>query len=490
MCSRIFIFLFLMFSAVIAQEMEIVWQKPCYGNYLDEILLQEDGGFTLRGRNTIDRNFGIGYYTWGSFIVKFDSEGEMQWSKVSQIPNERFAILRSYESDGVFISLDKFHIEHPHPNFDYARLFSIAKYDRNGDYLTRNFYGFDNPGIRGTTPNDGILLSTDGFLFCGLYTERFEWADVGFIGKIDADGNLEWLNQYNRFFCDTKLLSVMDTGDGYLSFGKIEVPEPWDRPGWDIALFDEEGDLTENSHFISDAVYRTVILKDTANARVLVSGRKNLDNREQAWLACAGLRDSLIWEHTYPIPYDINLDEPFPEILSMRLLSDDRVLLLGTSAVLSERIAWLTLAGERGYRIGNLVWECASVPNKNTALALTDDGCCLVLTPPYVTKVRIDCLNADNRERSTPAASYKAVEAYPNPFNASTVLVFRDKLDRFPKLKIYNQSGQIVKDFSCGPQDIDGHSISVDMADLPAGIYFAVLRNGDVEKNVKLVKLD
>jgi hypothetical protein len=87
-------------------------------------------------------------------------------------------------------------------------------------------------------------------------------------------------------------------------------------------------------------------------------------------------------------------------------------------------------------------------------------------------------------ERFQLAGDYALSNAYPNPFNPSTVISFQLPVNSEVTLSIYNTNGQLVKRLVAGEMNAGRHSIVWDATDdrglrVASGVYFYVIKAGD-----------
>ncbi|TKJ40733.1 hypothetical protein CEE37_07150 [candidate division LCP-89 bacterium B3_LCP] len=79
--------------------------------------------------------------------------------------------------------------------------------------------------------------------------------------------------------------------------------------------------------------------------------------------------------------------------------------------------------------------------------------------------------------------------AYPNPFNPSTTLNFTLPTASHLNLSIYNIQGRLLTTLVDGFRDAGAHEVTFKAADIPSGIYFAIMEIGDYHSVQKLVLL-
>lgn len=89
----------------------------------------------------------------------------------------------------------------------------------------------------------------------------------------------------------------------------------------------------------------------------------------------------------------------------------------------------------------------------------------------------------------TTPSDFVLYPAYPNPFNAVTVLKYSLPQPGPMALTIHNILGQKIATIFDGPQQAGFHTIRWDANSFPSGIYFTQLKSGNDIKTIKMVLL-
>jgi hypothetical protein len=84
--------------------------------------------------------------------------------------------------------------------------------------------------------------------------------------------------------------------------------------------------------------------------------------------------------------------------------------------------------------------------------------------------------------------AYELSQNYPNPFNPTTTISFSLPVASDYSLKIYNITGQLVKEFN-GSATAGIQTVEVDMSALASGVYFYKLDAGNFTDTKKMVML-
>ncbi|TKJ41729.1 hypothetical protein CEE37_03945 [candidate division LCP-89 bacterium B3_LCP] len=93
---------------------------------------------------------------------------------------------------------------------------------------------------------------------------------------------------------------------------------------------------------------------------------------------------------------------------------------------------------------------------------------------------------AGNTTVSTPL-QYELSNAYPNPFNPSTILGYKLPVASLVKLAVYDISGRLVSELVNGWRDIGVHEVMFEASDLASGLYIYHLDAGDFTASGKMI---
>jgi hypothetical protein len=98
-----------------------------------------------------------------------------------------------------------------------------------------------------------------------------------------------------------------------------------------------------------------------------------------------------------------------------------------------------------------------------------------------------------NDETILPAA-FDFNQNFPNPFNSSTTLMFDLPEEGYVNLAIYNMLGERITTLVDNEYRAGHHSVTWDSRNasgdrVASGIYFSILRQGELEKSIKLIYL-
>lgn len=96
----------------------------------------------------------------------------------------------------------------------------------------------------------------------------------------------------------------------------------------------------------------------------------------------------------------------------------------------------------------------------------------------------------DGTELNSQNYSYKLYDAYPNPFNPTTMIRFNIPQDSYVQLNVYNAIGQVVKTLIDKELSAALHTVEFDASDLPSGLYYyqVIAYNFTETKKMLLIK--
>ena len=85
--------------------------------------------------------------------------------------------------------------------------------------------------------------------------------------------------------------------------------------------------------------------------------------------------------------------------------------------------------------------------------------------------------------------TYSMKPAYPNPFNATTLISYSIPDQQHVTILLYNVRGEVVRTLYDAKQSAGNHSLSIGMPDLPSGIYFVQMSAARFSKAQEIVLL-
>ncbi|MBN1784302.1 MAG: hypothetical protein JW815_00995 [Candidatus Bathyarchaeota archaeon] len=172
-----------------------------------------------------------GYLLGGSYLIKVDSTGDLQWFKSMTVRS----ILRSRDGDYVLVG---------------SNLGRLVKIDAQGKTVWRNSNGGDYATDSGAVANDG------GYIFCcNLASSPIMATEYwGYVVKADSNGKMEWEMEYSK---NSLINSVLASSDGSYVFTGVN---PYDLSGGNDGLWFVKLDPTEIPEFNSLTILPFLIM--------------------------------------------------------------------------------------------------------------------------------------------------------------------------------------------------------------------------------------
>jgi hypothetical protein len=211
---------------------EMQWQK-LFGGSISEtahsIIATSDGGYIIAGdTSSIDGNITASNGGTDCWILKLDSNGDLEWQKNYGGSSEDLAYEIIEDSDGyVFIGMTDStdgDVTGIHGTFDYW----IVKIDFVGNLIWQKAYGgewLDSARSIRKTNDGGYIIcgettSNDGNVsgIHGVFVPGWPYPSDGWIIKTDANGNLQWQSAVGGEGADS-INSIEKNGDGYIAAG-------------------------------------------------------------------------------------------------------------------------------------------------------------------------------------------------------------------------------------------------------------------------------
>ena len=188
------------------------WSKTYGGtgiDYLESMVQTSDGGYAMIGstQTIADDGHGIEINVW---LVKIDSNGNLQWSQTYGRTNRETGSCVIQTSDGGY-ALAGF--TDPFTGNTNAWL---VKIDSNGNLQWNQTYG----GLGEEFVWSLVQTNDEGYALAG-YTDSFGAGDIDFwLAKIDSSGELQWSQTYGGIESDYGRFVVQTKDGGYALVGR------------------------------------------------------------------------------------------------------------------------------------------------------------------------------------------------------------------------------------------------------------------------------
>ncbi len=193
-----------MYLVKLSVEGEVEWSRTFGGIWSEfgkSVTVTNDGGFILAGS---DGSFGV---QGDVYIIKTDTEGNEEWTKLYGGEGYQEAISIQQTSDGGYIVGGN-----KAPDLSYNYDMYVLRLDSNGDTLWTKTYGkYDISSIIETV--DG------GFVFIGDDTQWGNTTVMMKIVKINQDGDIIWEDTYGSQGIENGLDIIQTSDNGYLAVG-------------------------------------------------------------------------------------------------------------------------------------------------------------------------------------------------------------------------------------------------------------------------------
>jgi hypothetical protein len=111
----------------------------------------------------------------------------------------------------------------------------------------------------------------------------------------------------------------------------------------------------------------------------------------------------------------------------------------------------------------------------------------VVNNPSHVERVVCSTPTGINGNFSNMPEEYSLQQNYPNPFNPSTKIMFSIKSAGNVKLRVYNATGELVKELVNSLYEQGNYEVTFDASVFSSGIYFYILESGGFSFTKKMV---
>ena len=399
----------------------------CIGRCLEPT---DDGGYIIGGNSIPDIGSGLG----DLYYMKVNSEGETEWTRTCAYESDDYIMRIKQSTDGGYV------IAGATSSFgmgSYDML--IMKTDASGDSVWGAAFG----GIQEDIAFDVIETLDGGFVIGGIlgfYSDPDYFIDA-YVVKLDASGNVGWINIYTYDVLDA-ILAMQETSGG------------------DIIMAGVTGGLEENT-------FDCLLIRTNADG-------------------------DTVWTRTFG-------GDDYEMINQMVLDADGDAIMAGSTASFSVGMAdmslWKYSAG------GDSIWmvtEGSGYGDEGFGLSLCSDGGFIVCgaynsspwtnADSWLVKWNPDGVRVGDNNGATPDDS-GLLAVYPNPFNRQTVISFRLQNACYLELKVFGVTGREVRSLVSAHKSAGGHSVVWDAEGMTSGVYFIRLDTGIRTEIMKLILL-
>ncbi|MFA5365686.1 MAG: hypothetical protein WC325_10950 [Candidatus Bathyarchaeia archaeon] len=273
-----------------------LWSKTYGGNGMDactSMVQTPDGGFALFG---FAHSFGT-----GSFLIKTDAYGNMEWNKTIGGPNQgAYSFIQTLDGGFAFIgthaaSVDGYIPVGRMPD-GYWSFVWLAKTDEYGNMEWNQTYD----EITGYYQGYSLVQTTDGgYALVGTFSNNAEYDNLLLI-KTDSHGNMEWGKSYggSKTESDPKLVQTSDGGFALVCKTYLDIEVPADV--WFIKT-DETGNIEWNKTYGGAKTdYPTALLQLSEESFVIAGCTGSFGYAGgDFWLIKTDKNGNIIWNQTY-----------------------------------------------------------------------------------------------------------------------------------------------------------------------------------------------
>jgi hypothetical protein len=423
-----------------------------------------DGGFIVIGNTDTDVEGG----PWDMYLVKTDSDGELEWSKTFGGPGIEEGRSVQETSDGGFI------ITGNTTGFDGESDVYLIKTTSDGTLEWTRTYGY----ALGTDMGESVKQTSDGGYIIAGYTSGESFDYDAYIVKTDSIGMVEWTKTFGDAL-DDKGYDIQQTTDGGFvmvgNFGREVVEDEWTWYFADVYLVKmaADGTMEWNKTYGNSTNAIGYHVEQMADGGYFICGE-----RSGPYLLKTTSDGTLQWSKTYGPMADGKT--------SAQLATDGGFIITGT--IINDETFDMYLINTDS--TGN------SGCNEIDAITLVNSGGGEGTGGEQGTGVglssNIETQTASNGIETTICSSggtneipeqHLSVSIFPNPFSSHTIL-HTDYYFDDATLTVYNSFGQIVKEI----KNISGHTVTVFGENLPEGMYFFQLsQDSEVISSQKVV---
>jgi hypothetical protein len=443
------------------------------------------------------------YSSWGSYtdhpsVVKADNQGNVYMAGTSADGASRYYyILIKYLPNGDTAWTRLYH-DFPAP--DYGPFISIGesgniylagyitvsemntdllliKYAPNGDTIWRRIYGSPSQAADGATAI--ALDSSENIYLTGFTSDSdHQWSDILTV-KYDSSGTRIWTAQYNGAldYTDMGYYVAVDNDENIYVAGDSREVNGYD----DMVLikYSADGDSLWHRYY-NDEVNRDDKVRGLAvdnSNNVIMTGYSSVafGNMITIKYDPAG---NLIWQRAY-FPFEMYNSSP----TSICLDSFGNIYITG--------LALQSLTALKYYPNGDTAWTWGYGYSRwGTGIAL-DNQSNVIITgydSYYAIKLVQEPQDVDDGNNPLPS-KYNLHPAYPNPFNAQTIISYDLPKEANVNLEIYDLLGRRVATLAEGTQEAGTHQVVWDGSGVSSGLYFYRLKAGDYSDIKKMTML-
>ena len=403
------------------------WSQTFGGSSGDDgysVQQTSDGGYIIAGTTY---SYGAGSADF--YLIKTDANGNESWSQTFGGSGYDRGHSVQQTSDGGYIIAGY--------TFSYGAGSDVylIKTDANGnEQWSQTFGGSDSDYGKSVqqTYDEGYIITGQTYSYGAVFEDVY-------LIKTDANGNEQWYQTFGGSSYDYGY-SVQQTSDGgYIIAGSTLS---YGAGGYDVYLIktDENGNETWSKTFGGSLGDGSYSVQQTSDGSYIIAGYTFSYGAggEDVYLIKTDMNGNEVWSQTFG-------GSDWDEGWSVQQTSDGGFVIAG----------WTYSYGAGG----NDVWL-----------------------------IRLESeVGIEERFGSLHPSEFILYPAYPNPFNASTVLSFELKNAGEVSLIVYDVQGRAVQSLVTGHLSLGYHEVVWDAEDAASGVYFVKLQAGDFVRTQKLL---
>jgi hypothetical protein len=459
----------------------MLWSKSIGGAGVDiarSVIKTSDGGYAVAGYTNSFGALGDDF-----LVIKLDNQYNLQWSRIIggpysdllygfiQTPDSGFVCAGMTESYGAG-GQDVFLVKlNSAGNLQWSKTFGGAQWDR------ALF----------------VINSADGgFAVTGLTYSFGEGNSDVFLAKFSGNGTLQWSKTVGGIGSDEAFGLTQSSDGGFATSG-------WSNSlnqgaGYDcyITRFDANGNFQWDKAIVGNFWDNGNSIIATPDNGYIIAGRSIVSNWYDCYFAKLNGNGNILWNK--------KTDHPETDVLnSMIKTTDNKFVAVGrTNSLGSGNFDGLIMKIEENSELcGNYVTHdtttlsggVAGNPSFifNTVTPIVNSVSPSIISGGILTNV-CSIVNISGQNNEIPER-YVLYQNYPNPFNPSTKISYELPVSGNLKLTIYNTIGQTVVELVNTIQNAGRHEVEWNAAGFTSGVYFYRLEAGSFIEAKKMLMI-
>jgi uncharacterized delta-60 repeat protein len=431
-----------------------------------------DGGFVVAGRT-----YSFGAWSGDIYLVKADSQGDTLWSRTYGGSSGDWAYSVQETTDGGYIVAG-----YATSTGANGEDFYFVKTNNHGDTLWTRSYGGGN--------NDEAYsvqqTADEGYISAG-WTYSFGAGDSDFyLVKLNSQGNILWTRTYGGYSADNAR-SVQQTSDeGYILAGNT-----WSfgagNDDFYLVKTNSQGDTLWTRTYGGSSWDHATSVRQTFDGGYIIAGSTQSFGAgyDDFYLVKTDDQGDTLWTRSYG-------GDLFDYAYSVQQTADGGYVVAGYSCSFGtfDYDFYLVKTNSQGDTLWTRRYGGSDDDDAFCVQQTTDGGYVIGghtyasnegINKFYVVKTGPESQGSEQIEMSTPE-QYAVYPNFPNPFNASTQIVYELPKTGRVSLSVFNLLGEEVTNLVAGVQAGGRHSVVFDGSGLASGVYLYRLQaNGFVQ---------